>query len=56
MHIQSLTEWRQAKLEDLVESEDYDFAPRPARDVPQGERWAFTGHRSAADLIAEGRL
>jgi len=33
-----------------------DSDPKPARDVPAGERWAFTEHRSVADLIAEGLL
>jgi hypothetical protein len=26
---------------------------RPARDVAPGERWAFTEHRSMAEIIAE---
>ena len=29
--------------------------PRPARDVAPGECWAFTDHRTMAQVIAEGR-
>jgi hypothetical protein len=29
---------------------------KPARDVPAGECWAFTDHRTVAEIIAEGLL
>jgi hypothetical protein len=28
--------------------------PKPARDVAPGECWAFTNHRTMAQVIAEG--
>jgi hypothetical protein len=31
-------------------------SPMAARDVPAGERWAFTDHRTMAEIIAEGLL
>jgi hypothetical protein len=30
--------------------------PRPAPEVPPGECWAFTDHRTMAEIIAEGLL
>jgi hypothetical protein len=30
--------------------------PRVAREVPPGECWAFTDHRTMAEIIAEGLL
>ncbi len=54
---QSVAEKRQAKLNELVESNGYDADdPRAARDVPQGECWAFTDHRTMAEIVAEGLL
>jgi hypothetical protein len=33
-------------------TQDGPEAPRAARDVASGERWAFTDHRTMADVIA----
>jgi hypothetical protein len=30
--------------------------PRPARDVRPGESWAFTDHRTMAEIMGEGLL
>jgi hypothetical protein len=62
MDTQSPAEKRQVKLGQLAQSEDRPARcalnqqdhPRPAEDVPPGQRWVFPDHRTMAEIIAAG--
>ena len=54
MFIQSTTEKRHILERKHAESDQRDA--RAARDVAPGECWAFTNHRTLAEIMAEGLL
>jgi hypothetical protein len=48
-------ERKQAPIQCDADSDDIND-PKPARNLAPGERWAFTDHRTMAEIIAEGLL